>query len=213
MSILLTPSQASRLEAILAEAQAILAAASPAPAPGPSAGLPAAYRWLLELGAGCPRTIEEALKVFGTKEAAGAANSQVIMDWAAETGLKAVYTADAIPWCGLLAAVICKRAGKALPKDPLWALNWAKFGEDVGQPGLGDILTFTREGGGHVGFYVGEDQEAFHVLGGNQSDAVTITRIAKTRLYRARRPVYRATPAAVKPYRLASTGAVSTNEA
>jgi cell wall-associated NlpC family hydrolase len=35
---------------------------------------------------------------------------------------------------------------------------------------LGDVLVFRRGGGGHVALYVGEDEEAFHVLGGNQAD-------------------------------------------
>ena len=48
------------------------------------------------------------------------------------------------------------------------------------------MLVFTRPGGGHVGFYVGEDAAAYHILGGNQGDAVTIVRIVKSR-YIARR--------------------------
>ena len=35
---------------------------------------------------------------------------------------------------------------------------------------LGDILTFKRNGGGHVGLYVGEDKDCYHVLGGNQGN-------------------------------------------
>jgi hypothetical protein len=43
---------------------------------------------------------------------------------------------------------------------------------------LGDVLAFVRNGGGHVGLYVDEDASAYHVLGGNQSDRVSITRVA-----------------------------------
>jgi hypothetical protein len=57
------------------------------------------------------------------------------------------------------------------------------------------------------------DASAFHVLGGNQSDSVCITRIAKARLYAARRPLYRVEPANVRPIRLEATGALSLNEA
>lgn len=35
---------------------------------------------------------------------------------------------------------------------------------------LGDIWTLSRNGGGHVGFYVSEETSCLHVLGGNQSD-------------------------------------------
>jgi uncharacterized protein (TIGR02594 family) len=216
MTKTLTTAEVARARALIGELLDLLAPEAPAVAAPPAAAtsrLPADYRWLEAKGPGLPLTIVEALKEYGTKELAGGANSPVIMGWADEVGLRPKYTSDAIPWCGLFAAVVAKRANKAVPKDPLWALNWAKFGVEVGQPGLGDVLTFTRENGGHVGFYVGEDTEAYHVLGGNQSDAVTITRIAKTRLHRARRPIYRNTPAEVKPVRLASAGALSTNEA
>lgn len=174
--------------------------------------LPPQYRWLTCLGQ-LPRMVEEAIKLFGTIETPGTGNSSTIMAWAKETGLTAIYTADSVPWCGLFVAVVAKRAEKPLVSSPLWALSWAKFGVEAGQPRLGDVLTFTRHGGGHVGLYIGEDQYAYHVLGGNQSDAVSFARIQKERLYRARRPAYNQAPATVRPYVLASTGAMSTNEA
>ncbi|WGG59349.1 hypothetical protein [Brucella intermedia] len=66
---------------------------------------------------------------------------------------------------------------------------------------------------GHVGLYVGEDYGAFHVLGGNQSDGVTITRIARERCIAIRRPAYRKAPASAKPVQLAAHGVLSINEA
>jgi uncharacterized protein (TIGR02594 family) len=120
--------------------------------------VPAPYRWLNSLGQ-LPRMTEEALKLLGTIETPGAANNPAIMAWAAEVGLARVYTADAIPWCGLFMAVVAHRAGKDLPSSPLWALSWAKFGTDAGQPRLGDVLTFVRDGGGHVAQYIGEDAD------------------------------------------------------
>lgn len=56
------------------------------------------------------------------------------------------------------------------------------------QPIPGAVLIFERGSGGHVGFAIGQDDTHFHVLGGNQSDAVTIARIAKSRLLGARWP-------------------------
>jgi hypothetical protein len=50
-------------------------------------------------------------------------------------------------------------------------------------------------------------------LGGNQSDQVDITRIAKTRIYAIRRPIYQEQPANVRKIILASSGALSLNEA
>lgn len=174
--------------------------------------IPAQYAWLNTIGT-LPRTIQEGLKLLGTIETPGTKNNPTILAWAKETDTGTVYTADSIPWCGLFAAVVAKRAGKEFPKAPLWALSWATFGVEAGQPRLGDVLTFTRSGGGHVGFYVAEDASAYHVLGGNQSDKVCITRIDKKRLYRARRPIYNHQPESVQPYIVAATGALSHNEA
>lgn len=173
--------------------------------------LPAAYAWLNKLTV--PRTIGKALELYGVTEKAGGANNPEILAWAKETGLAGVYNADSIPWCGLFAAVVCKRADKPVVKDPLWARNWAKFGKVSERPGLGDVLVFARDGGGHVGFYVAEDPGAYHVLGGNQGDAVSIVRIAKSRCIAARRPPYTNQPESVKPYHVAAGGQLSQNEA
>ncbi len=174
--------------------------------------LPTQYQWLDAVGP-LPRMLVEALKLLDTREQPGPGNNVVIMGWANEVGLQKTYSADAVPWCGLFMAVVAKRAGKPLPKDPLWALNWLKFGEDSGQPDLGDVVVFVREGGGHVGLYVGEDRAAYHVLGGNQSDRVCFTRIEKKRLKGARRFYAVGAPPSVRPYFLEAAGALSLNEA
>ncbi|MFX8605073.1 hypothetical protein ABTM12_19650, partial [Acinetobacter baumannii] len=44
-------------------------------------------------------------------------------------------------------------------------------------------------GKGHVGFYLGEDDDAYYILGGNQSDSVSITWVTKARFVAARWPV------------------------
>ncbi len=175
--------------------------------------LPPAYGWIDDLRP-LPRMLEEARKLYGTFEVPGPASNPVIMGWAKETGLARTFTADSIPWCGLFMAVVAKRAGKAVVDGPLWARSWTKFGKAADRAQLGDILVFRRaQGSGHVGLYVGEDYGAFHVLGGNQSDGVTITRIARERCIAIRRPAYRKAPASAKPVQLAANGVLSINEA
>jgi len=179
--------------------------------------LPPPYAWLDTVGP-LPRLVAEGLKLLGVHEAAGAADNPVIMGWAREVGLASAYSGDDVPWCGLFMAVVAKRAGKPVPADPLWALNWLKFGAPVGAPALGDVLVFQRKlpGGGmagHVGICIGEDATAFHVLGGNQSDAVTISRVERSRLRGARRLYAIGAPSSARPYRLAGAGALSTSEA
>lgn len=173
--------------------------------------LPAQYAWLSKEDG--PKMLLEALKLFGTLEGPGAKDNPTILAWASEIGLAKTYSHDSIPWCGLFIGVVARRAGKDIPDSPLWALSWADFGKPAGAPMLGDVLTFKRNGGGHVALYVGEDNTSFFCLGGNQSDKVCITRIAKSRLYKARRPFYTVQPANVRKVTLASTGKLSTNEA
>ena len=161
-----------------------------------------------------PKLLVEALKMLGTKEVVGKAHNPVILGWAEELGLKKVYTADEIPWCGLAIAYAAHKAGVQVVEKPLWALSWANYGTRVMEPMLGDILTFKRDGGGHVGIYVGEDATCYHVLGGNQGNAMSITRIVKARLYQARRTAWKvAQPANVRKIYLDAKGAISKNEA
>lgn len=177
--------------------------------------LPAAYAWLDQV-VGLSRLLVEARALYGVTETPGPANNPVIMAWAKEVGLEKTYPNDATAWCGLFMALIAKRAGWEVVGGPLWARNWANFGRRVEEKdaALGDVVVFSRETGGHVGLYVGEDASAIHVLGGNQSDAVTITRIARSRLIAVRRPKWKVSqPAGVIKRRLAATGVLSTNEA
>lgn len=175
--------------------------------------LPAQYKWLEKEAA--PRMIVEAMKEYGTIEVEGNGNNPKIIAWGKEISqsIANIYKSDSVPWCGLFMALIAKRADKVIPKDPLWALNWGTFGHYVECPMLGDVLVFTRNGGGHVSLYIGEDKTSYHCLGGNQSDSVCITRIAKNRLYMARRPDYKIEPENVRVVSLSATGNISTNEA
>lgn len=182
------------------------------PGERPEYTLPPAYAWLGRVAH--PRIIQEALPFLGLQEFEGARHNAVVLNWAKQVGVGKSYSNDEIPWCGLFVAMAVKRAGFKPVASPLWARNWANFGKPSSQPGLGDVLVFSRGTGGHVGFYIADDKTHFHVLGGNQSNAVTITRLDKKRLLACRRPTWKiALPASVKPYRVAATGVVSTNEA
>lgn len=178
---------------------------------------PKRYEWLGTVGP-LPKMVSEALRWVGTLETPGAVNNPVIMGWANELGVDRLgyrYTADSVPWCGLFMGIVALHAGKPVVAGPLYALNWSTFGTEAGQPVLGDVLTFSRTGGGHVALYIAEDSTAYHVLGGNQSDSVSITRIDKKRLYRARRaPFTTGLPTSARPYIISASGApFSTNEA
>lgn len=175
--------------------------------------LPLVYAWLADYVAdGHPHMMVEAVSLYGLKEGPGAADNPIIVGWATENGIKG-YVHDQTPWCGLFMAHCAHVAGHPLPQDPLWALNWSRFGISVDAPSFGDVLAFVRPGGGHVGMYIGEDDQAYHVLGGNQGDSVGFARIDKTRLRAARRPLYKSVPKQIRPLALAATGNLSSNEA
>lgn len=162
-----------------------------------------------------PNMLLEALKLYGTKETQGPANTPEIMGWAREVGggVERIYRADAMPWCGLFVAVVAKRANKPQCAQPLWARAWTSWGDPSPRASLGDVLIFSRKGGGHVGLYIGEDATSYCVLGGNQGDAVSFTWIAKGRCLAVRRFYRVGPPANVRPVFLKRSGALSTNEA
>jgi hypothetical protein len=150
--------------------------------------LPKNYSYLLEADA--PKIIKEAVALFGTREIVGLKHNQTILAWADAIGIGQLVNDDEQAWCGLFCGYVATRAQK------------------------GDILIFKRDGGGHVGLYVGEDAQYYYVLGGNQGNEVSITKIAKPRLYAVRRPLYINQPASVKKIFLQPNGTpVSVNEA
>lgn len=174
--------------------------------------LPDQYQWLAQEPG--PILLTTALKYYGLKEGPGSADNPTIMKWAHDFGIT-WYDHDSIAWCSLYLGEMAKEAGY-VPPGPnylLAASSWATWGDTVGSPKLGDILVFNRPGGHHVGLYIGEDSEAFHVWGGNTGDAVAIARLAKNRLMAVRRPHYDQIQANVRKVTLSDTGSLSSNEA
>ncbi|PTQ12969.1 TIGR02594 family protein [Sphingomonas oleivorans] len=142
-----------------------------------------------------PAWLTAARAKLGTREAPGAANSATILGWARQLGVKVLgiaYNADGVPWCGLFVATCLREASVDLAemRVAVRAKAWADWGANLRMDRLapGAILVFDRPSGGHVGFYVGEDATHYHVLGGNQGDAVTIMRLGKGRCIARRWP-------------------------
>jgi len=135
-----------------------------------------------------------AKKLIGTREISGKRSNNVIMSWARALGrsVRNTYTNDDIPWCGLFVAHIFNENGiNQGPPNPLGARQWLKFGESC-DPQYGAVMVFWRgkKSGwaGPVGVYVSEDENYYHILGGNQSNSVNVTKVAKSRFLGARWP-------------------------
>jgi uncharacterized protein (TIGR02594 family) len=158
----------------------------------------------------------EAQRHKGLKEVAGKQHSSVIQKWL--KFLKAGWSDDETAWCGTYVGwcIGSTLPDEPLPTNPFGARRWEKFGEPLKVPAIGAVAVFWRGSKtgwqGHVGFYAGEDQSCIHVLGGNQSNAVTVTRISKSRLLGYRWPSTVPLPTTGR-VSASATGKVSENEA
>lgn len=146
----------------------------------------------------------------GTKEVKGRAHNALIVSWLDKLG--AWWRDDETAWCGTFVAICMKDCGLPYPKHWYRAMAWADYGSLLRPERLapGAILVFERKGGGHVGFYVGEDDKHYHVFGGNQADSVNVMRISKERCIATRWP--KDQPVLGKPLLMAG-GVISDNEA
>lgn len=157
-----------------------------------------------------PRWLRVAKSFDGLKEIRGPKHNKTIIGWLDK--LKAWWRDDETPWCGVFVAHCMQDAGLPYPSLYMRARSWADYGALLRPDRLapGAILVFERAGGGHVGFYVGEDSQFYYVLGGNQANAVNVMRLGKTRLVASRWP--RGEPVTGRPVFM-SGGNISTNEA
>lgn len=147
--------------------------------------IPNTYKWLLEED--LPPTLKLALSFYGVSEYKGKADNPVIIEWSKEIE-HSEYEHDSRAWCGLFMAMIMKRLGHNIPDDPFRALHWIEE-TSITEPILGDILIFKKTKiSGHIGFYIGETENTYHVLGGNQHDKVSIIPMWKWNLDNIKRP-------------------------
>ncbi|TCP92730.1 uncharacterized protein (TIGR02594 family) [Sphingomonas sp. PP-CE-1A-559] len=158
--------------------------------------------------------IDVARKYVGLKEYPGAANNPTIIGWAKGLGAKLLgiaYGADSVPWCGLFVAHCVNEAGLTPAPIAVRASAWATWGQAC-KPVVGAVVVFQRQGGGHVGFLVGQNATAYRVLGGNQGDSVSETWIEKNRAVAVRWPASVPVSTVALPW-INAKGAVSKNEA
>jgi uncharacterized protein (TIGR02594 family) len=156
-----------------------------------------------------PDWLTKAKRYTGLREVPGPRHNPTIIKWLEK--LNAWWRNDETPWCGVFCAAVMQEAGLPYPKLYMRAKAWSDYGAMLRPDRLapGAILVFDRAGGGHVGFYVGEDAGFYYVLGGNQSNAVNVMKLGKSRLVASRWP--RGEPVIGKPVHMTG-GMVSTNE-
>lgn len=144
----------------------------------------------MSIGTDEPEWLIQARKCLGIKETEGRANNPHVVSFFSESGHPGVID-DSVAWCSAFVGAMLKRAG--MPNSgSLAARSYLKYGTPVETPQVGDIVVFSRGNStweGHVGFYVGETDTSVKVLGGNQSNKVSIASYSKTRLLGYRRPI------------------------
>ncbi len=123
----------------------------------------------------------------GVREVPGSAsNPRIVMYHRTTEGGAAP---DETHWCSSFVNYCVEQAGFA-GTDSKWAMSWHDngWGRDVtADPGEGDIVVFRRrEGsrsgeivGGHVGFFISQEEGKIQILGGNQSNRIRISSYPK----------------------------------
>ncbi len=161
-----------------------------------------------------PRWLVEARKHVGLREIYGRKHNPQILRWWAL--IRAPFTDDETPWCAAYVGGVLESCGIKSSRSAS-ARSFEKWGKRLIKPGHGAVAVFWRGSrssySGHVGFYVGKDQHGnIMVLGGNQSDKVSIAPISPARLIGYRWPIDEPLTGAA-PVIVKSDGRVSTNEA
>lgn len=120
-----------------------------------------------------PSWLIEARKHFGLSEVKGAAhNAEILKMWRdiKRGGIKD----DETPWCAAFLGAMLERVGVRSTRFES-AKSYLQWGVALTNPVVGCVVVFTREGGGHVGFFLGYDKKGnLMILGGNQSDGVNV---------------------------------------
>ena len=121
-----------------------------------------------------PKWITEARKEVGISELLGTGQKAIDKMWIDSKLRGLVGTARKVPWCAGFVNACLERAGIRSTRSDS-SRSYLAFGDMLKEPAYGCIVTFSRAGGGHVGFVVGKTESGqLMVLGGNQSDAVNI---------------------------------------
>lgn len=156
-----------------------------------------------------PRWVSIARAGLGQREISGPAeNAWIVALWRKikRGGIKS----EDVPWCAAFVGACLEDAGIQSTRFES-AISYATWGVKLMEPVYGCVAVFTRAGGGHVGFVVGQDPEGrVLILGGNQGNAVSIAAFPIDRVVAWRWPKGEPLPNMLL---VVASAAVSTSEA
>ncbi len=131
-----------------------------------------------------PDWITKAQELRGLHEGVGDKDNPKVVELFKDAGHPEVVH-DSTAWCAAFVGAILKRSGHK-GNGSLWALDYAKWGQALGDVALGAVATkkrFNKAGklvGGHVFFVAGWDKDNVYGLGGNMSDSVSINKYPRS---------------------------------
>lgn len=126
---------------------------------------------------------------LGMKEAPGSSSNPRILAYFRDAGHPRISSED-VAWCAAFVGACLARSGLQ-PSGSLMARSYLAYGDELTEPRLGALAVFSRgadQSLGHVGFVIGATASALLILGGNQSEAVSIEAFGMDRLLGLRWP-------------------------
>lgn len=140
---------------------------------------------------GDPAWLKLAKAELGVAEIPGEKDNPRVVEYFKDAGHGWVKD-DETAWCAGFVGAMLERSGYASSKS-LAARSYLTWGKTIKKPKQGCVVVFSRGNPngwtGHVGFWVGETAHYVLVLGGNQSNKVSIAKYPKSRLLGYRVPV------------------------
>lgn len=142
--------------------------------------------------------LDEAQSFIGLREVKGPQHAADILKFWKDIKRGGIKD-DETPWCAAFVGAMLERSGVQSTRFES-ARSYEAWGVKLAQPVRGCVVVFSREGGGHVGFVVGQDKAGnLLVLGGNQSDQVNVRAFPRSRVTAYRWPAGLPLPAANLP--------------
>ncbi|MGE0857394.1 MAG: TIGR02594 family protein, partial [Hyphomicrobiaceae bacterium] len=136
-----------------------------------------------------PDWLGEAWKEFGVAEVKGARHNGRILAMFKDAGHPEIVN-DEVAWCAAFLGACVERSGHRGTRS-LLARSYLNWGVAIDTPHVGAIAVLSRGADpalGHVGFVVGEADGRLYILGGNQSNRVSVAAFDRSRLLGLRWP-------------------------
>lgn len=129
-----------------------------------------------------------ALHELGQKEVEGVGHNPRVLEYLRSTDLdRTMAGSDETPWCSAFVNWCFEMTGYAGTNSAA-ARSWLGWGQTVQLPSRGAVTILSRDGGGHVGFFVSSTVERVKLLGGNQGNQVCVADYDRKRVLGYRVP-------------------------